>query len=144
MAKTHIVILLPLVALICSSSCSRACGLRAIRSGDFSIVQRGSYRGWLTMVTEGMEQVEAAERLRAMVDKNIEVLNMISDRFHVIEHVGYRFKYAALDVESNELVLRYFTRIVEHPLYAGYQIQLVFDGGSRRLKGVYTAEVPLE
>lgn len=96
------------------------------------------------MITEGMEQAGAAERLHAMVDENMDVLNMISDRFHVIEHMEYRFKYAAFDVESDELVLRYFARIVEHPLYAGYQIQLVFDGGSRRLKRVFAAEVPLE
>jgi hypothetical protein len=143
-AVTRLALLLLAAALGCSVSCHRPCALRAIRDGDLSIVQRGSYRGRLRMITAGMDTAETAEQLRVMVDENSDVLDIVSDRFHAIEHLAYRFKYAAYDIEGDILVLRYFARIVDHPLYAGYQIQLVFHPNDQRLKQVYTEEVPLE
>lgn len=144
MARKRMVLMAAVVACSWGLACRGPGALDAIRDGDFSLVEQGSYAGRLIILTEGMEQFETALRLRLMVEENMDVLDSVSDRCHTLEHVGYRFKYAAFDAERNALLLRYFARIVEHPLYAGYQIQLRFDADSRRLIRVYTEEVPLE
>lgn len=139
------VIIAAIVVVSCGwLSCRGPNALAAIRAGDFSLVEEGSYAGRLVILTEGMEHFDTAQRLRGVVEENMDVLDLVSDRCHTIARLGYRFKYAAFDAGANALVLRYFARIVEHPLYAGYQIQLRFDADSRRLRRVYTAAVPLE
>jgi hypothetical protein len=107
-------------------------------------VMKGSYRGNLHFLGDGREHREAVEYLRELVETDFAVLDMISNRFYTIPHLGYKFKYAALDMDSSMMMLRYFARIREHPVYAGYQIQFLFDAESRKLKAVYTEEVPLE
>ena len=87
---------------------------------------------------------ESTRNLRQDIEKNKDVLDLINQRFFAIPHKPYRYKFTALDEETNYLVLRYFARIGEHPLYAGYQIQFVFDPQSQTVTRVYTAEVTLE
>ncbi len=105
---------------------------------------RDTYRGHLLFLGDGKEYRETVDYLRGVIKKNFEVLDVISEKFYTMPHLGYKFKYAALDTENGVMMLRYFARIREHPVYAGYQIQFLFDGDTRVLKGVYTVEVPLE
>lgn len=125
-------------------SCGKHDALSSIRRGDFSIVHKDTYRGQLRFLGEGRERKELVDALRGEIEGNSEVLDLISEKFYTIAYHPYRFKFAALDEEKNLLVLRYFARIVEHPVYAGYQIQFLFDLESRHLVRVYTSEVPLE
>jgi len=124
--------------------CKRQDELSKIHAGDFSIVFEGKYHGRLKFLADGREYRELVNELRMYVEKDTSVLHLISDRFFAIPHRGYQFKFAALDETSDCLVLRYFARIEEHPLYAGYQIQFVFARQSRILRKIYTSEVPLE
>ncbi|UCG29755.1 MAG: hypothetical protein JSV53_09650 [candidate division WOR-3 bacterium] len=133
-----------LAVLFVFQLCSKKDELAAIREGDFSIVTRDAYRGHLLFLGDGKEYRETVDYLRGVVKKNFEVLDVISEKFYTMPHLGYKFKYAALDTENGVMMLRYFARIREHPVYAGYQIQFLFDGDTRVLKGVYTVEVPLE
>lgn len=126
------------------SFCRRYDELSNIRRGDFSIVREGTYHGRLTLLGDGKEYGEQVQDLRNEVEKNPEVLDLISGRYYTIPHKPYQFKFAALDEDSSLLILRYFARIVEHPIYAGYQIQFVHELDSRRLIEVFTSEVPLE
>jgi len=142
--KKRLVALLLVSVLSLSLSCTKPDALTRIRNGDFSLVHKESYRGRLIFLADGKEYLTTVEHLRGIVENNMDIFDLLSERFYPIPHLGYRFKYAALDSENNSLVLRYFARIPEHPLYAGYQIQLVFDSGSRRLEKIYTSEVPLE
>ena len=130
--------------LITVISCRKKDEFDLLHNGDFSIVTKGSYRGNLLFLGDGREHRETVEHLRGLVERNFEILELISEKFYTIPHMGYRFKYAALDTESGVMMLRYFARIREHPVYAGYEIQFLFDSGSRKLTSVYTEEVPLE
>lgn len=133
-----------ILPLLTSVSCKKRDGLDLLRAGDFSIVTKGSYRGNLLFLGDGRAYRETVDYLRGLIEIDFEIFDVISDRFYTMPHLGYKFKYAALDTKNDLLVLRYFARIMEHPVYAGYQIQFVFDNASRRLKVVYTEEVPLE
>jgi hypothetical protein len=133
------------VSILCSVLlCKRQDVLSRIRSGDFSNVHKGTYRGRLRFLRESSTYHESTKKLRQDIDENEDILILISQRFYTIPHKQYRYKFTALDEESNYLVLRYFARIGEHPLYAGYQIQFVFNPQSQTVTEVYTAEVALE
>jgi hypothetical protein len=107
-------------------------------------VYEGAYRGRLKFLRESSPYHESTKNLRKNIEKNRDVLDLITQRFFTIPHKPYRYKFTALDEETDYLVLRYFARIGEHPLYAGYQIQFVFDRQSQVVKEIFTAEVPLE
>ena len=124
--------------------CQKRDDLGGIRRGDFSRVTEGSYHGRLQFLGDGGEYIQIVRHLRGTVEGDFDVLDVISDRFYEIPHLGYRFKYAAVDTTNGFLMLRYFARIGEHPVYAGYEIQFLFDAESQKLKIVYTDEVPLE
>ena len=132
------------IVVAAHTCCKRQDELCKIHAGDFSIVYEGKYHGRLKFLAEGREHRELVKDLRMYIERDTSVLSLISDRFYTIPHHGYRFKFAALDETSDCLVLRYFARIDEHPLYAGYQIQFVFALPSRILKKIFTSEVPLE
>lgn len=131
-------------ACILSMQCAKDDVLSIVRKGDMSKVYRESYRRGLVFLGDGKEYAASVERLRRVIDKNMDVLDLLTERLYTEPHLGYRFKYAALDDEKGVLVLRYFARIPEHPIYAGYQVQFVFDAESCDLLSIYTSEVPLE
>jgi hypothetical protein len=142
--KKNIAFTASILLLVTSMSCKKRDEFALLHEGDFSMVAKGSYRGHLLFLGDGREHRETVDHLRRLVEKNFEILDSVTERFFSIPHMGYKFKYAALDTETRMLMLRYFARIREHPVYAGYQIQFLFDAESRRLKSVYTEEVPLE
>lgn len=142
--RKYITVIFGILPLLTSISCRKRDGLDLLRAGDFSVVIKGSYRGNLLFLGDGRAHRETVDYLRELIEIDFEILDVISDRFYTMPHLGYKFKYAALDTESDAVVLRYFARIMEHPIFAGYQIQFVFHNASRRLKAVYTEEVPLE
>ncbi len=126
-------------------SCRRNPGLNRIRAGDLSIVYKDTYRGRLEFLGPGREYESLVNRLRGEIEKDgMCLLNVISGEYYTIPHYAYEFKYAACDEANDHLVLRYFARIGEHPLYAGYQIQFVFSLVSGNLLKIFTSEVPLE
>jgi hypothetical protein len=126
-------------------SCRRKGELSRIYAGDFSIVYEDTYRGQLKFLGRGRDYEGLAQTLRAEIEKDdMAILDMISDRFHTITHEEYEFKFFALDEINDCLLLRYFARIVEHPIYAGYQIQFVFSRTAHKLLNVFTSEVSLE
>ncbi len=144
MVKKSLGIVIAISILCLPVLCKRQDALSRIRTGDFSNVHEGAYRGQLRFLRENSAYHESTENLRQDIEKNMDVLDLISQRFYTIPHKPYRYKFTALDEETSYLVLRYFARIEEHPLYAGYQIQFIFDPQSQMVKEIYTAEVPLE
>jgi hypothetical protein len=143
--KRHWCVLWILLIVAADVSCRRKSELSRIRAGDFSIVYEDTYRGQLKFLGRGREYEGLVQTLRAEIEKDGKVsLDIISDRFHTIAHEEYEFKFFALDEINDCLLLRYFARIVEHPIYAGYQIQFVFSRTSHKLLKVFTSEVPLE
>ena len=98
--KIHLSILVILsLALVITAniSCSRQDELSKIHAGDFSIVCRDKYHGRLRFLGEGREYRELVDDLRVYIEKNMSVLNLISDRFYVTGYQDYRFKFAAVD-----------------------------------------------
>jgi hypothetical protein len=131
--------------LVAGLSCTRNSELSRIHEGDLSIVHVGTYRGQLKFLGSGREYEKSTQSLRREIEKDgMVILDIISDRFHTIPHEDFEFKYVALDEINDCLLLRYFARIVEHPIHAGYQIQFVFSRTSHKLLKVFTSEVPLE
>ena len=135
---------LPLLFCLSFFYCGKRDILSNVRAGDFSIVCEDTYHGTVRLLREGSAYHDVIEDLRADIERDITLLDTITKRFSAISHKQYQFKYAAVDEESNLLLLRYFARIVEHPIYAGHQIQFVFDIDSRKLQKIFVSEVPLE
>lgn len=138
-SKLFVIILLPILA------CYTYDSFKSLKQGDFSLVFSGKYKKATTLLRDGGEYKGVVDGLRTEIEKNLFLLSRITkEHYDISGTLVYKFKFAALDSISNRLILRYFTRIYNHPLLAGYQVQLVFDAESRELVRIYTAEVPLE
>jgi len=117
-----------------------------LKEGDFAIVVRGTYRGRpIYLGPDNKKYEDLINQLCSKIDKHHDVLPMITRKFFFVpEKLVYKFKFATLDKEKKRLILRYFARVVSHPVWAGYQIQFVFDTTTKKLVQIFTAEVPLE
>lgn len=133
-----------LLVVLLLTSCRQNDVLSRVRAGDFSLVYKGTYRGNLRFLGQGREHETTVQQLRADIEGDKSVMDLISGEFYELPHDEYHFKYAAIDEERDIMLLRYFARIPEHALYAGYQIQFVFARTPLRLQSIYTSEVPLE
>jgi hypothetical protein len=135
--------LLVLVAVLCV--CGKKNALETVKDGDYSIVEKGTYRGRPVFLRDGGEYKSLVDQFRESIRKHTEVLpGIVNYYFTVYEHLDFKFKFVSLDEEDNVFILRYFARITDHPVFAGYQIQFVFDAGTKGIVKIYTAEVPLE
>lgn len=125
--------------------CYHANEWHRMRSGNFEMITKGTYCGKPRYLAQAGEYEILVKKFRAEIEKNIDVLVMITKKFFFApKDLDYQFKFTSLDKEKNYLILRYFARILNHPVYAGYQIQFVFDLNLNKLTEIYTAEVPLE
>jgi len=138
---TTFMLLLLLITLVCRTRSE----WQKLRAGNFDIVKQETYRGRPEYIGQGAEYDSLTKKFRSAIEKNIDLLPAITKRFFPVkEELNYEFKFVAIDRERNYLILRYFARIPDHPLYAGYQIQFVFDINSNKLIAIFTSEVPLE
>jgi hypothetical protein len=138
--KFPIIIFLSLII-----SCKQNNEFQKIRDGNFDTVTRGRYAGNATYLPQPQEFKKLIEQFRNEIESQIDVLPLISKHFFLTdEMLSYRFKFVAHDEEKNYLIIRYFARTMNHPLYAGYQIQFVFEVHSKKLVHIYTDEVALE
>lgn len=137
------------IGLLCALSLVMGCRQKDVfqkmRDGDFSIVAQDTYRGHAVFLRNAGEFEDVVVELRSEIEKNKDMLPLVTRKFFsVSQELHYKFKLIMFDKEKDYLILRYFARIAEHPLYAGYQIQFVIDIDARRIIKIYTAEVPLE
>jgi hypothetical protein len=134
-----------IVSLFFIIVCVKKNEFQKIKNGDFSIVTMGTYHGKPVYIGQGREYQILVNDFRDEIDRNKEILPMITRKYFLVaETLIYKFKYVAIDKEKNYLILRYFARVMNHPVYAGYQVQFIFDITKRQLVDIYTAEVPLE
>jgi hypothetical protein len=142
--RTKVITMIIVIGLF-SVVCINRGIFQEIRDGDFAHVTKGRYAGNPTYLPQPHEFERLIEHFRDEIETQIDVLPLISKHFFPIdEMLSYRFKYVAYDEEKNYLIIRYFARTMNHPLYAGYQIQFVFDIYSKNLVHIYTDEVALE
>ena len=116
-----------------------------IRNDTYEYIFRGTYHGSGLFIRDGGAFASLIADFRHRVETNADVLPHIVHRvFSTSVQFAFRYKFTAHDAEKDYLILRYFARIPEHHDFAGYQIQFVFEIPTKKLVGVYTAEVPLE
>jgi len=116
-----------------------------IRNDTYDHILRGTYHGSARFIRDGGAFAPLIADFRHRVETNADVLPHIVHRvFSTSVQFAFRYKFTAHDAEKDYLILRYFARIPEHHDFAGYQIQFVFEIPTKKLVGVYTAEVPLE
>jgi hypothetical protein len=116
-----------------------------MRQGDFDIVSRGTYNGRPKYLPHPGVFEERVTSYRSVIEKNKDILPNITRKFFLVPgRLYYRYKFVSFDLENNALILRYFAPIAGHNLYAGYQIQFVFDVSTDKLLQIFTSEVPLE
>jgi len=138
-SKLFTIVLLPILA------CQTYNPFKSLKQGDFEIVCAGKYKEATIFLRDGAEYKRVVDEFRSEIEKNRALLLMITkEHYDVSGMLFYKFKFAALDSIRTYLILRYFARIYNHPLLAGYQIQFVFNAESRELVKIYTAEVALE
>jgi hypothetical protein len=138
--KFSIIVFLSLIIF-----CKQNNEFQKIRDGNFNGVTKGRYAGNATYLPQPLEFERLIERFRNEIETQSDVLPLISKHFFPAdEMLSYKFKFIAHDAEKNYLIIRYFARTTNHPLYAGYQIQFVFDIYSKNLIHIYTDEVALE
>lgn len=141
--KSYLVYTITLLFL--AIGCKEQDVFQKIRHGNFEDVEVGTYHGRTQFIAPNSKYSEMVTELCQKVDKNLTLLPMITRKFFMVtQRLDYKFKYARLDEERGHLILRYFARIFEHPVYAGYQVQLIFDKKTEKLVRVFTVGVPLE
>lgn len=134
-----------MIITLFSIVCKKPGIFQNIRHGNFDGVTKGKYPGRTLYLSQPHEDKQLAEFFRRQIEANSDVFPLITKHFFFNdETLYYKFKFVAYDDEKDYLIVRYFARIVNQPIYAGYQIQFVFDGPATKLVHIYTFEVPLE
>jgi hypothetical protein len=133
-----------MVAIV-TTGCSRKTLLQRIDEGDLSSVYQGRYKGTTRFLRDGAEYKETVDMIRAEIEAHEDLLLVMTGKyFPVDELMAYKFKFAMVDETQGELILRYFARLPDHPVFAGCQLQFVYDLDTKRLTKTFTSEVPLE
>ncbi len=134
-----------MIIVIAAIGCSRKTLLQRIDEGDLSSVYQGRYQGTTRFLRDGAEYKETVDKIRREIEAHEDLLKIMTEKyFPVDELMAYKFKFAMVDETQGELVLRYFARLTDHPVFAGCQLQFVYDLNARQLSEILTSEVPLE
>lgn len=127
------------------TACRTASLWTELAAGDYRRVERGRYHGSPQYLPHPGPYEETVNRCRAEIENHHESLASITRSvFPVAESLCFEYKFASVDQDSQAIILRYFARIRDHRVIAGFQIQFVYDLRSTVLRRVLTAEVPLE
>lgn len=119
--------------------------LESIKKGDYSMVTMGKYQGTMVFLRDAAQYKKVIDEFRGELEQDRHLFPKITRYYYDIpDLLVYKFKFAARDTFMDYFILRYFARIYNHPTLAGYQIQFIFNAGSRRLIDIYTKEVSLE
>jgi hypothetical protein len=133
------------VVCIAATGCSRKSLLQRVDEGDLSSIYQGRYKGTTRFLRDGAEYKETVDALRREIDAHEDLLMVMTGKyFPVDELMAYTFKFALIDEAQRELILRYFARLPDHPVFAGCQLQFVYDMDTRQIIKIFTSEVPLE
>ncbi len=116
-----------------------------LRIGDYTLVEEGTYRGNPRYLQHPGEYEAVVRQCRAQIEKNAGLMPRITEKFFPVDQdLLYQYKFTSIDSVSQCLILRYFARIADDHLYAGYQIQFVYALKQRDFVRVFTSRVPLE
>ncbi|HEX7320522.1 MAG TPA: hypothetical protein VF399_09235 [bacterium] len=116
-----------------------------LRTGDYTLVEAGTYHGFPRYLQHPGAYEAIVRQCRAQIEKNTDLMPRITGRyFAVTQELRFQYKFTSIDSVSQCLIVRYFARIADDPLYAGYQIQFVYALQQRDFVRVFTSRVPLE
>lgn len=129
-----------LLYLTAACGCVReAQWVESIRNGDYKIVKLGKYP--LARVEIKYDPNEFI-KLRKELEKESELFNKIVMHFYPEERHNLNFEYKYGATHNGQTILRFFSRLPDPDLYAGYSIQFVIEEGV--VKEIYLFKTPLE
>jgi hypothetical protein len=130
--------------VLCVSGCAPRF-VRRVQARDFSMVREGRYGNHVEIRNGDSVLVARVHYWRDRIEDDPEFLPRIAEKFYYIPgNVRFHFTYVGEDRSRDAVVLRYFAYAPKPVIIAGWQVQFVFDGSTRRLREVLTTEVPLE
>lgn len=145
MMRTLILLSIVIMVAISTIGCGRKTLMQRIDDGDLSSVYQGRYRGTTRFLRDGAEYKDIVDVIRAEIEAHEDLLLIMTEKYFPIDELmAYKFKFVLVDETQGELILRYFARLPDHPVFAGCQLQFVYDLDSRQLTKIFTSEVPLE
>lgn len=134
-----------LAVCILATVCGRKTLFQKIDQGDLSGIVHGQYRGTTRFLREGGECAEYVDAFRREIEAHEDLFMPITEKYFPTYGLKpYRFKFALLDDAEHEMILRYFARLPDHPVFAGCQLQFVYDLDTGNLTRIFVSEVPLE
>jgi len=140
-----VVLYMLLAACMCAAGCGRKSTLQRIDEGDLSSVVQGRFQGTTRFLRDGAEYKETVDALRREIEAHEDLFMVMTEKYFPIDELmPYTFKFALVDEAQRELILRYFARLPDHPVFAGCQLQFVYDLDARHIVKIFTSEVPLE
>ncbi|UCC11251.1 MAG: hypothetical protein JSW02_07805 [candidate division WOR-3 bacterium] len=144
--KRQLILLSALIIVaIATTGCSRKTLLQKIDEGDLSSVYQGRYTGTTRFLRDGAEYKETVDMIRREIEAHEDLLMVMTGKYFPVDRLRtYKFKFAMVDETQGELILRYFARLPDHPVFAGCQLQFVYDLDAKQLTKIFTSEVPLE
>lgn len=131
--------------VILVAACHPARFWKDLRTGDYTLVEEGTYRGNPRYMQHPGGYEAVVRQCREQIEKNADLMPRITGRFFPVDkELFYQYKFTSIDSVSQCLILRYFARISDDHLYAGYQIQYVYALKQRDFVRIFTSRVPLE
>lgn len=146
MRTLRLVLLFP-VLLGCLAS--RFDWLKALEAGDYSSVEAGRYPHRTEILASASEHGKAVDELRKAIGRDPKTMNRIAEHFFPqgegdLSNLRFRWQFAGTDDQNSRLVLRYFAAIQQPFIFAGYQVQFVFQLPGQTFEKVYIDQLPLE
>ncbi len=123
--------------------------LGKLETGDYSSVKVGRYPHRTEILKPTNEHQATVSRLREVIELDPELMNRMAEHFYPggeggLANLSFRFQFPGIDEENERLILRYFGPIPDPFIYAGYQVQFVFELPPRCLEKIYIEQLPLE
>jgi hypothetical protein len=111
----------------------------SIKNDDYEIVKVGHYPHATLQIRYGPDEFGD---LRGKIEESSGLFAEVVHHFYPDEanEMDFRYKYAA--IHNEQTVLRYFARVPESDMYAGYSLQFVIV--NETVEEIYLFKTPLE
>lgn len=115
-----------------------------LAADDFAVVRLGRYPGDVHIMNGNPRLERLVAPWRAELESNPDLLHRAAGKyFSMPREPEFHYMSVGEDSTTGRVLLRYFAYAPKPVVYAGWQLQFVFDSRGRLLD-VFAAELPLE
>ena len=127
------------------AACATSGIIAKVAQDNYALVQEGHYSGSVRVKNDDSTLQKLVQPWRHEIEANPEFMRGIAEKYFSMPiESRFGYMYTGEDSAARRVLLRYFAYDPHPIVYAGWQIQFVFDRPAKKLVSVYAVEVPLE